>query len=364
MAVTLVDPHPGRGATWAAAGMLAPVGEAQFGEDRLTALNVVAARRWPTFADSLEKASGRCVHYLAAGTLLVAVDASDRAATDDLLAYRTALGLAAGPLTGSECRRLEPLLVPGIRGGADLADDHQVDNRALVDALIVACRATGVNVLEDEVVALDINGGSVSGVALRLGHRIPTGAVVVAAGCHSGQLGGVPEHLRPPVRPVKGLTLRLRAPEGQPTLRRTVRGLVHGRSCYLVPRRDRTVVVGASVEERGFDLSVRAGAVGDLLDDARRIIPTLEEYELVETSTGLRPGSPDNAPLVGATDVSGLVMATGHYRNGILLAPSTAHEVVRILTDGKTAAEGAFADFAPDRFEPVAGRAPTGTRRS
>ena len=155
--------------------------------------------------------------------------------------------------------------------------------------------------------------------------------MVVAAGCRSGQLGGVPDRVLPPVRPVKGLTLRLRAPDHLPALRRTVRGLVHGRSCYLVPRENRTVVIGATVEEKGFDLSVSAGAVGDLLDDARRLVPSLEEYELVDTTTGLRPGSPDNAPIVGSTDIPGLVIATGHYRNGFLLAPATAHEVVGLL---------------------------------
>ena len=176
---------------------------------------------------------------------------------------------------------------------------------------------------------------SVCGTAARLRWR-----VVVAAGCRSGQLHGVPDRVLPPVRPVKGLTLRLRVPEDFPALRRTVRGLVHGRSCYLVPRENRTVVVGATVEEKGFDLTVSAGAVGDLLDDARRLVPSLEEYELVDTTTGLRPGSPDNAPIVGATDIPGLVVATGHYRNGFLLAPATAHEVVGLLRREPTPSAG------------------------
>ncbi len=161
---------------------------------------------------------------------------------------------------------------------------------------------------------------------------------------------------------MRGLTLRLLAPGGSPVLGRTVRGLVHGRSCYLVPRADRTVVVGATVEERGFDLAVRAGSVGDLLDDARRLIPSLEEWTLVDTTTGLRPGSPDNGPIVGPTEVAGLLMATGHYRNGILLAPITATEVVRLLrTDGCTGGDGPFAAFGPDRFAPDPGRAQPGT---
>jgi glycine oxidase len=358
MSVSVVDPRPGRGATWAAAGMLAPVGEANFGEEPLTALNIEAARVWPGFAAELEAASGRPVGYVAAGTLLVAVDASDRAATDDLLQYRAQLGLTAQALSSKECRALEPLLSPAIGGGADLVDDHQVDNRRLVEALVGACLASGVELIEDEVSEVEVGTGRVLGVTLRHGSRRPVSTVVVAAGCRSGHLGGIPGPMLPPVRPVKGLTLRLRAPDGAAALHRTVRGLVHGRSCYLVPRTDRTLVVGATVEERGFDLSVLAGSVGDLLDDARRLVPSLEEYELADTTTGLRPGSPDNAPIVGSTGLPGLLVATGHYRNGILLAPITAAEVVRLAGSGGLGGpEGPFAAFGPARFGSATDRA-------
>lgn len=331
MSVTVADPRPGRGAGWAAAGMLAPTGEAHFGEDALTMLNVVAARAWPSFAHTLEESSGRSVHYIDDGTLVIAVDASDRASSDDLLAHQLALGLDARRLSAGECRTAEPLLAPGIRGGADLSEDHQVDNRSVLEALVAACVAEGVTVAEEEVSKVEIQNGCVTGVVLADGRRCHAGAVVVAAGCHSGQLPGIPEPFLPPVRPVKGLTLRLRANATVPTLARTVRGLVHGRSCYLVPRRDGSLVVGATVEEKGFDLSVQAGAVSDLLNDARTLIPTIAEYELFDTTTGLRPGSPDNAPIVGVTGLGGLLMATGHYRNGFLLAPLTADEVVRLL---------------------------------
>ncbi len=375
-AVTVVDPDPGHGASWAAAGMLGPVGEAHFGEDPLTRLNLAAARAWPRFARDLERISGRSVHYRRGGTLLVALDASDRAATDDVLWYQQALGLPARRLTSTECRRAEPLLAPGIRGGVELPEDHQVDNRQVVEALLDTCRAGGVAFVEDEVDQLTAAEGRASGVSLRGGRRLRASAVVLAAGCHSGRIGGIPEPLRPPVRPVKGLTLRLRAPDGAPRLQRTVRGLVRGRNCYLVPRSDGTVVVGATVEEKGFDLTVQAGSVLDLLDDARRLVPAIDEYELCETTTGLRPGSPDNAPIIGSTGLPGLLVATGHFRNGILLAPITADEVVRLLAvengtpgragfdrgtgDSGRAAEGPggeadptgpdFAPFRPSRF--------------
>lgn len=354
--VTVVDPAPARGATWAAAGMLAPVGEANFGEDALTRLNLAAARAWPAFAEALEAATGRSVGYVTRGTLLVAADPSDLAALEDLLAYRTGLGLDTTRLSARECRASEPLLAPGIRGGADLVGDHQVDNRRLADALIEACRRAGVDLVLDEVTEVDLRGGEVRGVTLRRSGPRTAGVVVVAAGCQSGQLPGLPAAARPPVRPVGGLTLRLRVPDGGPVPRRTVRGLVHGRHCYLVPRADGTVVIGATVEERGFDLAVRAGSVGDLLDDARRLLPCLEEWELADTTTGLRPGSPDNGPIVGPSDVPGLLFATGHYRNGILLAPLTAAEVVRMLRAGPDLdAGGPFAEFGPDRFGPRRG---------
>ena len=352
-AVTVVDPSPGRGASWAAAGMLAPVGEAQYGEDDLTRLNVVAARAWPQFAGELDAASGRSVNYRSGGSLLVAADPSDREAVDDVLRYRVALGLAATRLGSAQCRRAEPLLAPGISGGVELTDDHQVDNRLVVLALLEACRSAGVSFVDDRVAEVTSDGSRVTGVTLDRAGHLDAASVVLAAGCWSGQVGGVPAPLRPPVRPVKGLTIRLRAPDGAPRLARTVRGLVRGRTCYLVPRTDGTVVVGATVEEKGFDLDVQVGSLVDLLADARRLLPVVDEYQLVETTTGLRPGTPDNAPIVGTTGPDGLVVATGHYRHGFLLAPVTADEVVRLLglTSGPHPPGPAlFADFGPERF--------------
>ena len=359
MTVTVIDPEPGHGASWAAAGMLAPAGEAQFGEEDLTALNLLAARSWPGFARRLEAAAGRPVGYVADGALLVAVDASDRVACDDVLGYQLGLGLDARRCSARECRAMEPMLSPAVSGGIELADDHQVDNRLMIAALVAACRANGVHFVDDEVAAVDTRAGQVVGVHLRGGDRRTTGAVVVAAGCRSGQLGGLPASALPPVRPVKGLTLRLGGVHGVPSLRRTVRGLVHGRRCYLVPRADGSVVVGATVEEKGFDLTVQAGAVGDLLDDARRLVPSLEEYGLDDVTTGLRPGTPDNAPIVGPTGIGGLVLATGHYRNGILLAPLTAREVARVLALPAENAEIETAATESGRTEPAGADVPS-----
>ncbi len=360
-AVVVVDPAPGRGSSWAAAGMLAPAAEAHFGEEGLAALTVAAARAWPRFAADLEAAAGRPVHFTASGTLLVAADPSDRAATERVLGLQRRLGLGPEDRTATACRAEEPLLAPGIAGGALLPDDHQVDNRAVVGALREAATEAGVTFVTGPVTAVRVAAGRAGGVDLAGGGRLGAGAVVLAAGSHSADVDGVPPADRPPVRPVRGVTVRLRAGPGAPRLRRTVRGLVHGRTCYLVPRVDGTLVVGATSEERGFELAVPLGGVGDLLDDARRLVPVLDEYGLVEWTPGLRPGSPDNGPLVGRTAVDGLLVATGHYRNGFLLAPVTADEIAALVTGTGPAHPGLFDAFRPDRFRPDRAAALTGT---
>ena len=358
MTVAVVDPRPGRGSTWAAAGMLAPVGEAHFGEETLASLNVAAVRAWPGFATRLEAASDTPVHFRADGTLLVAVDPSDRTSTDRVLAFHQTIGLSATRLGARATRASEPLLSPAIAGGVDLPEDHQVDNRATVEALLVACGRAGVDRVSDLVDRVDVVHDRVTGVQLADGGLLTAGTVVVAAGSRSGDLGGLPDADRPPVRPVRGVTVRLAAGAGVPRLERTVRALVHGRSCYLVPRDDGGLVLGATMEERGPDLSVPLGGLADLLADARRVVPALDEYAVLETASGLRPGSPDNGPLVWTTGTPGLVVATGHFRNGVLLAPLTATEVVRLVAtppEGGHPGGGPFAAFRPDRFGPAGG---------
>jgi len=349
LSVALVDPEPGHGATWAAAGMLAPVTEAHYGEEALVRLNLSAAQLWPGFARELEADSGLPVGYLQTGTVVVAVDASDRLAIDEVLAFQQGLGLDATSLSARECRSLEPSLAPGLRGGVDVPGDHQVDNRLLVAALVGACGQAGVSLIAQRAIGVAVSPEPRAvGVELDGGTTLRAGAVVVTAGCHSNQLGGLPPGTLPPVRPVKGLTLRLAALSGVPRLGRTLRGLVHGETCYLVPREDGSVVVGATVEEKGFDRTVQVRAVYDLLRDARSIVPGLDEYELTETAVGLRPGSPDNAPAIGPTAVPGLLVATGHYRNGILLAPLTAEAITGLLAG--SAPSEVVAPFGPERF--------------
>jgi len=196
--------------------------------------------------------------------------------------------------------------------------------------------------------------GRARGVRLGDGGEIDSAWVVVAAGCASSAVAGLPEQVRAAVRPVKGQLLRLRHPDGMPpVISRTIRAMVRGADVYLVPRADGEVIVGATQEERGPDRTVTAGAVHDLLHDAMSVVPVTSELILAETCAGLRPGTPDNGPMVGGFGVDGLLLATGHYRNGILMSPVTADAIVACLTGQPPAAQ--WEPFTPERFLPRQG---------
>jgi glycine oxidase len=353
--VTLVDPGRGDAASLVAAGMLAPVSESLFGEHALLALNLLAVRRFATFAAELEDASGRDVGLRREGTLAVAYDHGDHTALTRLTAFRRSLGLAAQGLDGRACRGLEPFLAPGVHGGFLFAGDWSVDNRRYAAALRHAAQAAGVRALRGRVTAVHTRGGAVRGVRLDGApgdDEIDCGAAVIAAGSASGGIDGVPAAVRRAVRPVKGQLLRLRQPAGMPpVIGHTVRATVRGADIYLVPRADGELIVGATSEECGPDRTVTAGAVHDLLHDAMAVLPVTSELLLAETCAGLRPGTPDNGPLVGEAGTTGLLVATGHYRNGILLSPATADAVVALLTGQRPAPE--WEPFSPGRFTAV-----------
>jgi glycine oxidase len=337
--VTVLAPAPGRdGASWVAAGMLAPVTEVQFGESTLTALLVAAAACWPEFAAAVEGATGRTIGYETTGTVTVAADASDRAFLDDLLTYQHTLGLEAHRRSTSECRALVPALSPALRGGIEVPGDHRVDNRALLAALVDAVKGAGCELIEATVAALEEDAAGHPVTALSDGRRLGADRVVLAAGTGLAGIEGLGGAGLPQLRPVKGHILRLgpassgAAPlSAQWLLPHTVRGIVHGHSVYLVPRRDGSVVVGATVEERR-DHDVQAGAVYELLHDARLIVPALDELELLAAETGLRPALANNLPRVGWTARRGVLVATGHFRNGFLLAPLTAAAVAGLVS--------------------------------
>lgn len=344
--VTVLDPAPGRGASWTAAGMLAPVSEANLGEEALLDLNRRAVHRWPAFAEELTDASGHAIDLRTTGTVVAALDADDHRELDEVADRLVALGLEVEHLRRRELRRRVPALSPGTRGGLDVLSDHAVDNRQVVEALQVAADRSGVDHVPARATAVEGDRAGVTGVRLADGRRLPADVAVVAAGSRSGHLQ-LPV-AAPPVRPVKGQLLRLQDDPAAPLLGRVVRGRARGRVVYLVPRTHGEVVVGATVEERGDDTEVTAGGVLDLLLAATDLVPGVRELPVVETRAGLRPGTPDNAPLLGPTDVPGLVLATGHFRQGILQAPVTGDAIASLVADG-TMPDG-FDAFAPGRF--------------
>lgn len=351
--VTVVDPAPAGGASWVAGGMLAPVTEAWPGEEELLDFGLESLRRWPGFAAELAAVAGRVLGLREEGTVVAATGAGDRAELGALAAFLGKLGRDVDQLTGRELRRLEPALGPDVRGGLSVPGDLAVDNRACLAALRAACERAGVTVVRRAVEGVCADSDRVTGVRLaapavdldapdRADH-LPSDAVLVCAGAHSGRLHPALAAL---VRPVKGEIVRL-AHRGTalPPPTRTVRALVDGRPVYAVPRDGGGLVVGATQYEAGFDTDVTVAGVRDLLRDVERVLPAVAEYTLVETAAGLRPGTPDNRPLIGALGPDGLFVATGHGRNGMLLAPVTADAVVGMLggAPGPSAAD-------PDRF--------------
>jgi glycine oxidase len=351
----------GRGASHVAAGMLAPVAEAEFGDAgrRLLELGLRSARMWPEFAAELQAAGATDVGLSRTGTLIVARDDDEARELERQLAFRRSLGLRAQRLRASVARERERALAPTVRLAVEAPDDHSVDPRVVLRALREACRAGGVAVRENADVQALISDGSPArarGLALRGGERVACGQIVLAVGAWTGQIGGLPGEARVPVRPVKGQILRLRDPAGPGLLGRVLRF----EGGYLVPRGDGRYVLGATVEERGFELEPTAGGVYQLLRDASELLPGIDELQIEELSVGLRPGTPDNAPLIGPGAVAGLVWATGHHRNGILLAPLTAELVAGMLAgEEQSRFAGLLAACAPARFCAAAGAART-----
>jgi glycine oxidase len=360
--VTLADPDPGGGASHAAAGMLTPVAEAAYAERELFELGRTSLNLYPDFAQEITDATRLPTGFAPTGTLLVGYDADDLALVREHAALRESFGVASEPLTARECRRAEPLLGPAISGGLLVPDDASVDPRLLTTALLAACVTAGVTHRRAAAVRLQTRGDRATGAELSDGSTLTAGQVVLAAGWASAAIAGLPPDATPPLRPVKGQILRLRPTSAtlasglSPSLIcKTVRGLVQGSSVYLVPRTHGEIVVGATQEELGSDTTVTAGGVWQLLRDARAIVPGITEFELAEAVAGLRPGTPDNAPVLGPSALPGLVLATGHFRSGVLLSPVTADLIAGYLVTGTLGQ--AAAPFRPQRFS-LAGSRP------
>jgi glycine oxidase len=333
----------GRGASWAAAGMLAAGLETEPGGEELLDFARHSQALWPDFARALAIASGMEVGYRDEGTLAVAPTRDDAERLRFTTEFQRRLGINSRWLTGAAVREIEPRLHPGIAAAAICRDDHQVDNRRVVTALRLALAGAGGRLHENHEARLDMAGGRLIGVvAGERAHRADI--VVLAAGAWSREVAGLPKELRPPVRPIKGQMLALKmAPDD--TL---VRHVVWAPKAYLVPRLDGRLLIGATVEECGFDAALTAGGVYGLLEAAWRTIPAIEDLPIDEMWVGFRPGSRDDAPILGASALPQLVIATGHHRNGILLTPATAEAIAEYVLTGSVPAR--ILPFACDRF--------------
>ncbi|UTI64786.1 glycine oxidase ThiO [Paraconexibacter antarcticus] len=321
-----------------AAGMLAPVAEADAQERPLLRLGLDSAARWPAFAAELEEASGLSVGYRDCGTLVVARDRDEAEHVDREIRLREALGVPVARLLPSAARCVEPALAPTIRAAFHAPDDHAVDPRAVCEALLVACERVDVE-LRPGCEVRAVTGG---GVTLASGEHVTAGRTVVAAGAWAARIAGLPGLC---VRPVKGQVLRLAARAGEGPL---LEHVVRWDGGYLVPRGDGRVVLGATMEDRGYDTNVTALGVYELLRDAGELVPGVLELDLECALAGLRPATPDNAPLLGEWE--GVVLACGHHRNGVLLTPATADRIAALLAGEDPHIDPAF---APSRFTPV-----------
>jgi len=338
----------GMGSSHAAAGMLAACCEAEPGEEALLALGRDSQARWPGFADELLRASGVDVELRCEGMLVLALTADDQGEAAHRLEFQRRLGLPLEWLSAAATRAREPHLAGKIAGAVFSAQDHQVDNRKLVAALRIAAEAAGVKIHEHRPVKeISIQGGQANGIVLEDGTRITADIVVLAAGAWSRGIAGLPPDRRPPVRPVKGQMLALRMDPASPLLNH----VLWAPGAYLVPRRDGRLIVGATVEEKGFDDTITAGGLLTLLEAAWRAIPAIEELPVDEIWTGHRPGSRDDAPIVGRAPLENLFYATGHHRNGILLAPVTADAMAKLILDDVI--DPAIRPFGLERFQPA-----------
>jgi glycine oxidase len=339
VSVTVYDrEEPARAASWAGAGMLAPFSEAT-PDAAMLALCRESFALYPEFVAELRERTGVDARFRRDGTLHVALD---RARLAELAAHAETFRSNGGEvslLDRGDVLAREPLLAKDLAGALFVANEAQVDNRRLGRALLAACESLGVRFAREERLALECDARRVRGV--RTAHGFATAATVInAAGAWAGELAGVPDRARVPVRPVAGQMLAIAVP------RDAVRALVWLGHRYLVPRGDGRLLVGATVESRGFDVRVTAAGMHDLLDAALAVAPALAGFAVVETWAGLRPGSHDGRPYLGATALDGYVVASGHFRNGILLAPITARLIADLVTG---AGANALTPFAPSR---------------
>jgi glycine oxidase len=333
----------GRGATWAAAGMIAPGAELKEEPEALAQFARRSRAAWPTFAAELEAESGCAIGYSEPGSLIVALD-SDRAHALDQRARELAAS-GAQWLPPALLRRREPLVSPELRGALYIPGDAQVDNRLVAEALRIALGRRSIAIHENtDVRGLQITENRVRGIIGARG-AVEADAVIVASGAWLNEFGGAAAEL-PPVMPVKGQMVAVQSPVG--TL--LPQHLLWSDDAYLVTRGDR-VLIGATVEDAGFDTSVSKDACARLVAAAARIVPALAAWEISEMWAGLRPRTPDGSPVLGRAALEGLYVAGGQFRNGILFAPAVADAMQRMILSSQPISE--IRTFDPRRFNPA-----------
>lgn len=342
--VTIIERgYPGKEASSAAAGMLAPQAEiAHEVREVFSELCFASHNLYPDFVAELEEETGIEIGYQTTGSIFVATDFVEAEALASLLQRQQAAGKQAEELSAEQVKELEPTLTETIQVGVYLPNDHHVNNRRLMTALVAAAAGRGVEFLTNSpVIGLEFNKSRVLGVRIP-GSVFTGGTIINAAGCWAGLVDQT-NQVQLPIRPVRGQMLRL---EQQP---QPLHHLVHSTGCYLVPWPDGRILVGSTLENVGYNKEVTAQGIHQLLEAALKLVPSLESAPIREVWAGLRPDTKDNLPILGSTSIMNLVMACGHFRNGILLAPVTAKLITELIITGKPSMS--LEPFRPDRFD-------------
>ncbi|MEU9191152.1 glycine oxidase ThiO [Streptomyces sp. NPDC048484] len=351
LGVTVIDPAPGSGASHAAAGMLTPIADKTCEDGALLRLCLASHEAYPDFVTELEEVSGLRTGYRRDGILEVAFGGADLAVLENERRFRDSVGVASRTVSAAECRELEPMMAPEVSGGLLVPGDGSIDPRLLTDALLTAFRSLGGTFVADRVTDVLVDDRA-TGVRLGNDDIVHADRTVLAAGCWTHRIGGLPPGVVPEIRPVKGQTLRLRpdpaAPGGGASPKRTTRGRIRGSAVYLVPRTDGELVVGSTHEDRGYDRTITVGGLWKLMRDAQGLLPGVADMAFAEAAAGLRPGSPDDLPLLGSTIVPDLLLATGHFRFGVMLTPVSAGAMADLLVTGEL--PEVAKPFSPDRF--------------
>jgi glycine oxidase len=341
MRVAVFDAQdPGREASWASAGMISPAPESS-AMASLLPISLASVRRYPEFLQRVEEISGKSVGYRKDGALDLLLDGTNQNEIDEILAMHRGAGLRAELLTGPEAREIEPSLTGEIRAAIHRPDEASVDNRLLTEATLDAARRKGVEIFPGNgAKALWSDGAVCKGLQMQNG-RVEARWTVIAAGCFCAQIDGVSAYA--PVTPAKGQMMALRC--NSVNLKKDL----WSGHMYLVPRNDGRIIAGSTVEYEGFDRNVTVAGMKTILGGAISLVPALDSARIEETWAGLRPDSPDHLPILGPTDLDGLLIATGHFRSGILLTPITASLIREWVATQKVSED--WAPFSPMRFQ-------------